>query len=1119
MKLKINFCRISYVITLLLFSICINARAAVAPSNLVASAISANQIKLTWTDADNEDYYIVQRSSDGGSTWPVSKTVAKNSVSFISGGLRSTSTYHYRICGVTAGVQTAYSNTASATTGAIPAATFYSQKVSNIALSTIYKLSNPNVSSIISNANSVLYGYTDEEWLALVPVQGGRDNVTSPITGSGTWTWSSRSPNRITDSGGNVFEYSSPTKTKQVKVLSGKTVAAPLWDGPQGTNKLVGGQINWEKLNFLHNNLDKLAQAYEVTGDEKYAYRVAITLDSLAKCVPHYFITNKNGDQVWTPEQALASGEDFQRCSDHNGVAHEINDDIILPYDRIKTCDTMAILSQRAGYSMKDSIEKNFYKNVVYYLKDFFPYTWHLRTNIPFHVANAQKVANILKLSDYTEWNYHFVDSAISLNIMRDGVCPESFSYGMNYLKNNIAAVTELKKYCDIYANQPEIQSFKADVLRINNFYNWALQQPVKVSYPDGYLPPLDNTSYDKYTARTVTKTDALPSYGHVMLGDGSNANQVQWNQHFAGGANHMDATGNSTVMYAFGTEITGAIRYYRYAGRNWAQSTLSHNTVVVNFKDQETDYENAVDNANEYFLIGNLSLLEANNNGISIAESDARARYINSSDPVTRYQRLSALNNIDPAHPYVLDLFKVVGGKVHDYVMHGSTSYDQTAVASIPMTKMAGDRPLLNPGSVWKEPTDMGSDNDWYGIFRNVYAAKSPGHWDVTMKKTDNTKGLRLFMADNKKPRILMGESPAPTRLAETSPNLYKYYRPGVIVRNTDSTTNKLETLFAGIIEPLNGTSYIDSVRKIPLKTENPEHIALAVFLKNGRKDVWLVNMNNPKLTDITASPELLTHDSAFSLKGRIGFFSNQSKNLLVAGTSMRYKNTTITKDTDGYRGTITGITRIATGSTTDAFITTTDLPAGDVLKDKWIALYYGVYNNVPSSGGTYKYNVREQKGMNQMYKIKNIEKKDGKTYINLYDDHFLKMVNGNFQEIMRPHRKFSGPNDFIIYTSQFDATPLTITFSNVHTGNSQSKAQPDVQIWSEDNKILINFADKQPGKNAYVTVYNLQGSEIARKQLTARQTRIGMGQFSGVLIVQVVDGSNILNKKIFIK
>jgi M6 family metalloprotease-like protein len=90
----------------------------VAPSNLVASAASSNQINLSWSDNSiDESNFKVERSVDA-LTWTSLATLAANTTSYSSIGLSASTTYYYRVLASNAAGSSAYSNTANATTQA-----------------------------------------------------------------------------------------------------------------------------------------------------------------------------------------------------------------------------------------------------------------------------------------------------------------------------------------------------------------------------------------------------------------------------------------------------------------------------------------------------------------------------------------------------------------------------------------------------------------------------------------------------------------------------------------------------------------------------------------------------------------------------------------------------------------------------------------------------------------------------------------------------------------------------------------------------------------------------------------------------------------------------------------
>ena len=93
-----------------------------APSNLTATAISSSRIDLSWTDNSNdEDGFKIYRSTDNVN-FTFYATMAANVTTRSNTSLSSSTTYYYRVLAYNLGGTSAYSNVASATTFAIPAA-------------------------------------------------------------------------------------------------------------------------------------------------------------------------------------------------------------------------------------------------------------------------------------------------------------------------------------------------------------------------------------------------------------------------------------------------------------------------------------------------------------------------------------------------------------------------------------------------------------------------------------------------------------------------------------------------------------------------------------------------------------------------------------------------------------------------------------------------------------------------------------------------------------------------------------------------------------------------------------------------------------------------------------
>jgi hypothetical protein len=89
------------------------------PSNLVATLTAATIVTVTWNDgSNNETYFRVERSLDGGKTFAASGTVSANMTSYIDANLTPTTTYTYRVRASNGAGDSTYTANASATTPA-----------------------------------------------------------------------------------------------------------------------------------------------------------------------------------------------------------------------------------------------------------------------------------------------------------------------------------------------------------------------------------------------------------------------------------------------------------------------------------------------------------------------------------------------------------------------------------------------------------------------------------------------------------------------------------------------------------------------------------------------------------------------------------------------------------------------------------------------------------------------------------------------------------------------------------------------------------------------------------------------------------------------------------------
>lgn len=97
-----------------------------APSSLAATAVSANQINLTWTDNSNsETQFKIERKTGAGGTYAQIATPGANTTSHSDTTVSANTTYYYRVRANNAGGDSPYSNEANATTPSVGGGTDY----------------------------------------------------------------------------------------------------------------------------------------------------------------------------------------------------------------------------------------------------------------------------------------------------------------------------------------------------------------------------------------------------------------------------------------------------------------------------------------------------------------------------------------------------------------------------------------------------------------------------------------------------------------------------------------------------------------------------------------------------------------------------------------------------------------------------------------------------------------------------------------------------------------------------------------------------------------------------------------------------------------------------------
>ncbi len=384
--------------------------------------------------------------------------------------------------------------------------------------------------------------------------------------------------------------------------------------------------------------------------------------------------------------------------------------------------------------------------------------------------------------------------------------------------------------------------------------------------------------------------------YGLALLraGGGGYARAVSLWYGTSIGHGHLDKL--NVEVFAKGRKVLPDLGYPQFTDDHpereaWNKNTISHCTVVVDARMQTRSAR------------GDLRLFAAAP-GVQVAEASAETNY---PGIVSMYRRTVGMVDVSEQNSYVVDLFRVAGGRQHDYSLHGPDGeFEPSGLAlsepspgtlagpDVPYTSLYDDPELSRPGA-----QGFGRyKGSGFSYIRNPQRGTARSVWRATwqLKDTDGNLTedrmtiLRVPVGDEE---TFVGDGIPPFKPG--NPASLKY----IVTRRAGEA---LSSVFVSLFVPHTGDLFVRSVQ--PLKVAPGDGTVALAVEREGETDVVVSSLDSSVLREVEG-------DIAF--RGRFGVLTMDREGrpiraTLVGGRELKKKGEGIALGGD-VTGVVTGM------------------------------------------------------------------------------------------------------------------------------------------------------------------------------------------------------------------
>ncbi|NLN18216.1 MAG: hypothetical protein GX162_02910 [Firmicutes bacterium] len=451
-----------------------------------------------------------------------------------------------------------------------------------------------------------------------------------------------------------------------------------------------------------------------------------------------------------------------------------------------------------------------------------------------------------------------------------------------------------------------------------------------KLLFPDRTVAGLHDCLLQGYQAwwaqaPTVGEPRLLGSSGHGILGTGTHRDQVYVHLHYGGthGHEHYDAL--NIILWAKNLELISEGMYRPLPGdistREWHTSTAAHNTVVIDERDQGGRFSNRTRRITALDAVsgipdwryrsgghgnsdsdGRLLMFETTFDNVQVIEASGEKSYYTVQPDI--YRRTLALVKIDARDCYVVDIFRVKGGGIHDWMLHGPLDVPYEMTLSDPMQPKEG---VLHKYLQVQE--SLRTDQDVC--------------FEIT---ASGGSRLRTFLMGEKETEVILAQAPAMRRMG---------LAPFVDVRRPGP-----ENVFVAVYEPVGPreTSRIHKVEFMSLGDDMA--VGILVELTDGTKDIIVSTMEDGSWTVRQIDEWGVSFAGRFAharlREDLVEWLSLPRGEFLAAGGAR-------VKGAQPFEGRILSTTRTEARDSADTLTADLALPEGEELKNRALIMDMG--------------------------------------------------------------------------------------------------------------------------------------------------------------------------------